>query len=177
MARFVFFFLLLVNAGLAAWVYLHRESPKAPPPPEVNAAAFKIVSVTDPAKAQTDALAARKLAQSLSGAACVDFGVKPADGNRAQVLFASMLERFFALTASVNSFTQLVAKFRQRDGVLKGGDTGPVVNREGRDVRQPHVDIRMILRGLGPEPVEQGHGHSITRVRGCRSAGKDRPRR
>ncbi len=35
------------------------------------------------------------------------------------VLFASVLERFFALTASVNSFTQLVAKFRQRDGVLK----------------------------------------------------------
>lgn len=35
------------------------------------------------------------------------------------VLFASVLERFFALTASVNSFTQLVAKFRQRDGILK----------------------------------------------------------
>lgn len=35
------------------------------------------------------------------------------------VLFASVLERFFALTASVNSFTQLVAKFRQRDGNLK----------------------------------------------------------
>jgi hypothetical protein len=91
MARFVFFFLLLVNAGLAAWVYLHREGPKAPPPPDVNAAAFKIVTVADPVKAQADALAARKLAQSLSGAACVDFGVKPADGNRAQVLFASML--------------------------------------------------------------------------------------
>lgn len=35
------------------------------------------------------------------------------------VLFAAVLERFFALTASVNSFTQLVAKFRQRDGILK----------------------------------------------------------
>lgn len=35
------------------------------------------------------------------------------------VLFAAVLERFFALTASVNSFTQLVARFRQRDGVLK----------------------------------------------------------
>ncbi|MBL8513326.1 MAG: SPOR domain-containing protein [Betaproteobacteria bacterium] len=90
MARFVFFFLLLVNAGLAAWAYLHREAPKVPPP-EFNAGALKIVSVTDPAKAQADALAARKLAQSLSGAACVDFGVKPTDGNRAQVLFASML--------------------------------------------------------------------------------------
>ena len=35
------------------------------------------------------------------------------------VLFASVLERFFALYASVNSFTQVVARFRQRDGVLK----------------------------------------------------------
>lgn len=35
------------------------------------------------------------------------------------VLYASVLERFFALYASVNSFTQLVARFRQRDGVLK----------------------------------------------------------
>jgi type VI secretion system protein ImpG len=35
------------------------------------------------------------------------------------VLFASVLERFFALYASMNSFTQVVARFRQRDGVLK----------------------------------------------------------
>jgi type VI secretion system protein ImpG len=35
------------------------------------------------------------------------------------VLFASVLERFFALSASVNSFTQLLARYRQRDGLLK----------------------------------------------------------
>jgi type VI secretion system protein ImpG len=35
------------------------------------------------------------------------------------VLFASVLERFFGLYASVNSFTQLVARYRQRDGILK----------------------------------------------------------
>jgi type VI secretion system protein ImpG len=35
------------------------------------------------------------------------------------VLFASVLERFFALYASVNSFTKLIARFRQRDGILK----------------------------------------------------------
>jgi type VI secretion system protein ImpG len=35
------------------------------------------------------------------------------------VLFATMLERFFALYASVNSFTQLVVRYRQRDGILK----------------------------------------------------------
>ncbi len=91
MARFIFFFLLLVNAALAGWVYLHRDGPKSAAPPEINAGALKIVSVADPAKAQADAIAARKLAASLSGAACVEFGVRPADGSRAQVLFASML--------------------------------------------------------------------------------------
>jgi type VI secretion system protein ImpG len=35
------------------------------------------------------------------------------------VLFASVLERFFALSASVNSFTQLLARYRQRDGLLR----------------------------------------------------------
>ncbi len=35
------------------------------------------------------------------------------------ILFASVLERFFGLYASVNSFTQLVARYRQRDGILK----------------------------------------------------------
>jgi len=34
-------------------------------------------------------------------------------------LFASILERFFALYASVNSFTQLTARFRQHDADLK----------------------------------------------------------
>jgi hypothetical protein len=89
MSRFVFFLLLLGNAGLAAWIYFHRESPKAPPV-EVNREALKIVAVADPAKAEADARAARRLAASLSSAACVEFGVKPTDGNRAQVLFASM---------------------------------------------------------------------------------------
>jgi type VI secretion system protein ImpG len=35
------------------------------------------------------------------------------------VLFASVLERFFGLYASLNSFTQLIARYRQRDGILK----------------------------------------------------------
>jgi type VI secretion system protein ImpG len=35
------------------------------------------------------------------------------------VLFASILDRFFGLYASVNSFTQLIARYRQRDGILK----------------------------------------------------------
>jgi type VI secretion system protein ImpG len=35
------------------------------------------------------------------------------------VLFAMILERFFGLYASINSFTQLVARYRQSDGILK----------------------------------------------------------
>ena len=35
------------------------------------------------------------------------------------VLFAAVLERFFGLYASVNSFTQLVVRYRERDGILK----------------------------------------------------------
>jgi type VI secretion system protein ImpG len=34
-------------------------------------------------------------------------------------LFASVLERFFALSVSVNSFTQSVARVQQREGELK----------------------------------------------------------
>jgi type VI secretion system protein ImpG len=34
-------------------------------------------------------------------------------------LFASVLERFFALYASINSFTQLVARTRQPEAILK----------------------------------------------------------
>jgi type VI secretion system protein ImpG len=34
-------------------------------------------------------------------------------------LFASVLERFLGLYASVNSFSQLVARVRQKEGVLK----------------------------------------------------------
>jgi type VI secretion system protein ImpG len=35
------------------------------------------------------------------------------------VLFAAMLERFFGMYVSVNSFSQLVARYRQQDGDLK----------------------------------------------------------
>ena len=34
-------------------------------------------------------------------------------------LLASVLERFLGLYASINSFTQLVAQTRQREGILK----------------------------------------------------------
>lgn len=90
MARLIFFLLLIANVALGAHVYLNETRPRAEPPREVNPGVLKIVSVTDPSKAQQDAIAARKLLASLSGSACVDFGVKPADSARAQASFAAM---------------------------------------------------------------------------------------
>ena len=90
MTRFIFFLLLLVNVAFGAYLYLSETRPQNAPPPEINRDALKIVSVTDPGKAQADALVARKLAESLKGSACVDFGVKPADGTRAGISFAAM---------------------------------------------------------------------------------------
>ncbi len=90
MARFIFFLLLIANVAFGAHLYLAATQAKPAMPPEINRDALKIISVTDPAKAQQEALAARKLAASLSGAACVDFGVRPADGPRAQQVFAAM---------------------------------------------------------------------------------------
>ena len=90
MARFIFFLLLLANVAFGAYFYLSETRPGSAPPAEINRDALKIVSVADPGKAQADALAARKLAESLKGSACVDFGVKPADGTRAGISFAAM---------------------------------------------------------------------------------------
>ena len=90
MARLIFFLLLIANVALGAHIYLNETRPKSELPREINPSALKIVSVTDPTKAQQDAIAARKLAATLTGSACVDFGVKPADGARAQVSFAAM---------------------------------------------------------------------------------------
>lgn len=90
MARFIFFLLLLANVAFAAYLNLFESRPANPPPAEINRDGLKIVSVAEPAKAQAEALAARKLADSLKGSACVDFGVKPADGVRAGISFAAM---------------------------------------------------------------------------------------
>ena len=90
MARFIFFLLLLANIAFGAHLYLSETQPGSSPPPEINRDALKIVSVAEPGKAQAEALAARKLAESLKGSACVDFGVRPADGARADISFAAM---------------------------------------------------------------------------------------
>ena len=90
MARLIFFLLLIANVALGAHIYFNETRPKAEAPREVNPGALKIVSVTDAARAQQEALAAKKLVASLSGSACVDFAVKPVDGARAQASFAAM---------------------------------------------------------------------------------------
>ncbi len=90
MMRFIFMLLLVANLGLAAWVYLNSLQPHAEPPAQINPDALKIVAVVDPAKGAQDAQAAKKLAATLSGSACVTFNVKPADSQRAQERFAAM---------------------------------------------------------------------------------------
>ncbi len=90
MMRFAFFLLLIANLVFGAHLYLSATRPAGELPPEVNADAMKIASVTDAIKAQQDAETTRKLVSSLAGAACVDFSVKPADATRARALFDSM---------------------------------------------------------------------------------------
>lgn len=90
MARLIFFLLLIANVALGAHIYLSETRPKTEAPREINPGALKILSVTDPVKAQQDAINARTLAAALSGSACVDFVVKPADEVRAQTVFAGM---------------------------------------------------------------------------------------
>jgi hypothetical protein len=90
MARLIFFLLLIANVALGAHIYLSETRPKTEAPREINPGALKILSVTDPVKAQQDAINARTLAATLSGSACVDFVVKPADEARAQAVFSGM---------------------------------------------------------------------------------------
>ena len=90
MARLIFFLLLIANVALGAYLYFNETKPKAEGPREINAGALKIVAVTDAAKAQQEAIAAKAIAAALNGSACVDFAVKQADFARAQSAFAEM---------------------------------------------------------------------------------------
>ncbi len=86
--RFLFLLLLLANAALGVFIYLQIGKSASPPPIEVNPNGLKLVSVLDPQRAQVEQQAARKLAESLVGSACIDFAVKPADAQRAQGVFS-----------------------------------------------------------------------------------------
>ena len=89
MARLIFFLLLIINIAFGAYVYFNATTPTTAPR-EINPGVLKIISVTDAGKAQQDAVSAKKVAASLTGSACVDFSVKPADAARAQASFAAM---------------------------------------------------------------------------------------
>lgn len=116
MARFIFLLLLLANIALGTYLYLAETQPASAPPREINRDAMKIISVADPGKAQADALAARKLAESLKGSACVDFGVKPADGTRAGIAFAAMNLGDKLSSRNIEDFTRfLLALPSQKD--------------------------------------------------------------
>ncbi len=106
MARFFFLLLLLANIAFGVHLFLSETRPAAPPPPEINREGLKIVSVADPGKAQAEAIVARKLAESLRGSACVDFGVRPADGTRAGISFAAMNLGDRLASRSIEDFTR-----------------------------------------------------------------------
>ena len=90
MARFIFLLLLVANLAFAGHIYLTANKPREGMPAEVNRDAMKVVSVTEPAKAQREALEARKLVETLTSAACLQFSVKPVDAARAQAAFSVM---------------------------------------------------------------------------------------
>ena len=125
MLRLVFFLLLIVNVAVGAYFYLNPSRTSNDVPVEVNRDKLNIISVTDAAKAKQEAqivLTARKLAESLSGSACVDFSVKPADGARAQTLFAAMQLGERVDSRNVEEFTRFaVGMTAQKD--KKAADT------------------------------------------------------
>ena len=90
MARFIFLLLLVANLAFGGHIYLNANKPREGTPAEVNRDAMKVLSVTDPAKAQREALDARKMVETLTSAACLQFSVKPADAPRAQTAFGTM---------------------------------------------------------------------------------------
>lgn len=90
MARFFFLLLLVANLAFGGHIYLNANKPREGTPAEVNRDAMKVLSVTDPAKAQREALDARKMVETLTSATCLQFSVKPADAPRAQTAFGTM---------------------------------------------------------------------------------------
>lgn len=113
MLRLAFFLLLIINVAVGAYFYLNPTAnpllERVEPPLELNREKLNIISVADPGRAQQEAqvvLAARKLAESLIGSACVDFGVKPADSARAQALFNAMSLGDRLSTRNAEEFTR-----------------------------------------------------------------------
>lgn len=122
MARFAFFVLLILNVAFGAWLYFRQTQAGAPLPAEINRDSLKIVSVADPLKAQQEALAARKLAAALNGAACVEFGVRPVDNPRALALFGAMNLGDRLTTKSIEEYSRFAVSLPARKD-KKGAET------------------------------------------------------
>ena len=92
MSRFVFFLLLLAILALGAHVWLTSQVEKVDfASRERNRDEVRIVAVTPPSIAARTAEDNRKAAQSLVGAACVEFsGIAANDAFRAREAFASL---------------------------------------------------------------------------------------
>jgi hypothetical protein len=118
MARFIFLLLLLIAIAFGVHIYLSETKPVAESPREINRDQIKIIPATEPGKsasgqaasavidARAEALAVRKMAETVSGAACVDFSVKPADAARAQTAFADMKVGDRVASRNVEEFTR-----------------------------------------------------------------------
>lgn len=92
MARFLFFILLLAVLGVGMHVWLSEQGERADfSGREKNRDEVRIVAVTPPAIAARRVEDARKTAQSLIGAACIEFsGIQPADAQRARDAFDTL---------------------------------------------------------------------------------------
>lgn len=92
LARFLFFILLLAILGLGAHVWLTSQGERVDfSGREKNRDDVRIVAVTPPSIAARRVEDARKAAQSLVGAACVEFsGIQAADAARAREAFGSL---------------------------------------------------------------------------------------
>lgn len=92
MARLIFFLLLLAILGLGLHLWLSSQGERSDfSARERNRDEMRIVAVTPPAIAARRVEDARKSAQSLVGAACVEFsGILPADAARAREAFSSL---------------------------------------------------------------------------------------
>ena len=88
--RFLFFFLLVLNAALGAHLWMSHAQAVADDPfkREINRDGLKVVSVSDAtttAKTAARVNNARLLAETLATAACIEFsGVRPGDAPRVQ---------------------------------------------------------------------------------------------
>lgn len=92
MSRLIFFLLLLASVVYGAHLWLTQTAQRADfSTRERNPNEVKILSVTPPNMAARAAEDARRMVQSLAGAACVEFsGIAPAEAARAREAFGTL---------------------------------------------------------------------------------------